>query len=223
MFVPLLAAMTLAGCGPQSVPGGVEVVPSVSLPRPGEVRVISVTPIPEEILPISSGNFAEDPASWKWRAPRPGIFVQERGVVFGTERGGPGPKYIGPPLDISAVTAVRVRITAVSADSDDENAAIPWVGFYWARSEDLGGDEWPFSNERRIELRKALEDPSDPVWIGRLQGHPMWNGQLEQAFVATNFTKDPAYRESGENAPRYMIAVQSIDLVRTRPMKNWEP
>lgn len=223
-YAPLIGAAVLTGCGPRPLPiGEVETVSTASLPDPGEVRIVSVTRIPDEILAVSSESFSGDPASWKWRIPYPAMAVKERGIAYVTEKGGPGPRYVGPPLEVSAVTAVRVRISASSFKSDDERAAIPWVGFYWARSEDTAAGDWPFSNERRVELHKALEDPDDPTWIGRLEGHPLWNGQLEGAFVATNFAKDPAFEDSDDGSLKYFVAVQSVDLVRTMPMKNWRP
>ena len=223
IHLPLLLALFFSGCGDSPQSGGTEVVATSSLPAPGEVRVVSVTPVPDEVVSISTESFLTDPSAWKWRVPFPGTFVPDRGAVFVTERGGPGPEYAGPPLDVSAVTAIRVRLAAQSNRSGDKPVAIPWVAFYWARSEDVARDDWPFSNERRVVLLKATEDPADPLWIGRLQGHPLWNGRLEKAFVATNFTKDPDFVETGAGATQFTVAVQSIDLARTRPQRNWRP
>lgn len=138
---------------------------------------------PLERKVVERWDFAElEKSQWEWHFFE-GSEKTPKGAAGPAEKSGPWVMLTNMNLDAGSVTGVRVRI-ALTQTTDFGNVRVPLREciLYWARSEHIEADRWPFSDFRAIPFRNRRANPAD-VLEASVALHDEWHGTIGRVFI----------------------------------------
>ncbi len=170
---------------------------------PAKPKAPAKKPAPKKPAPLkvaTEWDFADlEKPMWGWTFPSPGVKQTPKGAFYARRKTGPGPRWSGANFPASDVKAVRVEFQVMTSEADGEQPTRLDVSkrpvLYWAAPDDIQGEEWPFSEDRKVPLYPV--NPKNPnVFEGRVDKVKGWNGEIADLFISVPLPKDVGDEET---------------------------
>lgn len=156
-------------------------------PAPGEMTVVSVTPLEVRAMAIRDYDFAmplEKFTDLDFSQQAKPEKVQNE-VRFHKEPRDPALVLRRINVPASDIRAIRLTLTAKRQTSQGETPVkVSTIRLYWARTQDVLPDgTWPFDEKRAMNFAPAAKDTPD-MWVATPGSHQNWNGTVDQMFFS---------------------------------------